>query len=66
MLSHPQFIKTISDKSFLTRPGSAITQGVGARGGGMMATIVSSDTSKQTAEFRMMSAETLCWDIERK
>ncbi len=40
MLSHPhpQFIKNISDNSFLTRPGSAITQGegVGAGGGGGM------------------------------
>ncbi len=25
VLSHPQFIKTISDNSFLTQPGSAIT-----------------------------------------
>jgi hypothetical protein len=34
MLLHPQFIKNISDNSFLTRPGSAITQVLGAGGGG--------------------------------
>jgi hypothetical protein len=39
MLSQPQFIKNISDNSFLTRPGSSITQVVGAGGRrGMMAT----------------------------
>ncbi len=34
ILLHWQFIKNIYDNSFLTRPGSVITQGVRAGGGG--------------------------------
>jgi hypothetical protein len=56
-----QFIKNISD------PAQVLTQGVGAAGGGGMFGDYSIDTtSRRTAEFCMISAETPCWERERK